>query len=243
MATEQRGRVRVEPGAKRVRAYLNGQVVVDTTRPLLVWEIPYYPSYYLPLADVKAELVDTGDSAQSPSRGDARVLTVRTGSGEAPKAALHYADSPLEALRGHVKIEWDAMDAWFEEDEEVFTHVRSPYARIDILPSSREVVVTAGDVELARTTRAHALFETGLPTRWYIPKPDIRMDMLEGSGTVTRCPYKGTTVHFSARPPGGDAVEDVAWSYPTPLPESARIAGLLSFYPDKVTVTVDGEPA
>ena len=243
MATEQRGRVRVEPGAKRVRAYLHGEVVVDTTRPLLVWEIPYYPSYYLPLADVTAELVDTGDTAHSPSRGEARVLTVRAGSVEAPKAAFHYPDSPIEALRDHVKIEWDAMDAWFEEDEEVFTHVRSPYARIDILPSSREVVVTAGGVELARTTRAQALFETGLPTRWYIPKHDVRMDLLEGSATVTRCPYKGTAVHFSARPPGGDAIEDVAWSYPTPLPESTRIAGLLAFYPDKVTVTVDGEPA
>ncbi len=86
------------------------------------------------------------------------------------------------------------MDAWFEEDEEVFTHVRSPYARIDILPSSREVVVTAGDVELARTTRAHALFETGLPTRWYVPRVDTHMDLLTESATVTRCPYKGTTV-------------------------------------------------
>ena len=242
MATEQRGHVRVEPGAKRVRAYLGGELVVDTTRPLLVWEVPYYPTYYLPRADVRAELVEVGDTAHSPSRGDARVLTVRTASAEAPKAALHYADSPIEELRDHVKVEWDAMDAWFEEDEEVFTHVRSPYARIDILPSSREVVVTAGDVELARTTRAHALFETGLPTRWYLPRVDVRMDRLEPSTTVTRCPYKGTTVHFSARLPGGEVVEDMAWSYPTPLPESTRIAGLVSFYDDKVTVTVDGTP-
>lgn len=242
MATEQRGRVRVEPGAKRVRAYLGGEVVVDTTRPLYVWESPYYPTYYLPVADVRAELVDTGDTARSPSRGDATVLAVRTGSAEAPKAALRYADSPIEALRDHVKLEWDAMDAWFEEDEEVFTHVRSPYARIDVLPSSREVVVTRGDVELARTTRAHALFETGLPTRWYVPKVDVRMDLLTESGTVTRCPYKGTTVHFSARLPGGETVDDVAWSYPTPLPESTRIAGLVAFYDDRVTVTVDGTP-
>jgi uncharacterized protein (DUF427 family) len=170
------------------------------------------------------------------------VLAVRTGSAEAPKAALRYADSPIEALRDHVKLEWDAMDAWFEEDEEVFTHVRSPYARIDVLPSSREVVVTKGDVELARTTRAHALFETGLPTRWYVPKVDVRMDLLTESGTVTRCPYKGTTVHFSALLPGGETVDDVAWSYPTPLPESIRIAGLVAFYDDRVTVTVDGTP-
>ncbi|HET6950035.1 MAG TPA: DUF427 domain-containing protein [Acidimicrobiales bacterium] len=241
MTTTSRGRVRVEPSAKRVRAYLGGEVVVDTTHPLLVWEVPYYPTYYLPVSDVRAELVPTGGTDHSPSRGDGEVLTVRTASSEARDAAVRYAASPLEELRDHVRLDWGAMDAWFEEDEEVFTHVRSPYARIDILPSSREVVVRLGDVELARTVRPHALFETGLPTRWYIPRVDARMDLLTPSATVTHCPYKGTTVHFSARD-GDRVVPDVAWSYPTPLPESGRIAGLLAFYDDRVTVTVDGEP-
>jgi uncharacterized protein (DUF427 family) len=240
MGTEQRGRVRVEPGAKRVRAYLGGELVVDTTHPLYVWEIPYYPAYYLPAADVVAELVPTGETDHSPSRGDGEVLTVRVGAREAPGAAVRYPDSPLEDLRDQVRLDWAAMDAWFEEDEEVFTHPRSPYARIDILPTSREVVVTRGDVELARTTRAHALFETGLPVRWYVPRVDTRMELLTESDTVTHCPYKGSTVHFSARF-GDEVVPDVAWSYPTPLPESERIAGLLAFYDDRVTVTVDGE--
>jgi uncharacterized protein (DUF427 family) len=236
MATEQRGRVRVEPSAKRVRAFLGGEVVVDTTHPLLVWEIPYYPTYYLPVADVRAELVPTGETDHSPSRGDGQVLTVRTTSRDAPAAAVRYADSPFEELRDHVRLDWGAMDAWFEEDEEVFTHARSPYARIDILPTSREVVVTLGGVELARSTKAQALFETGLPTRWYVPRVDVRMDLFAPSDTVTHCPYKGTTVHFSTAEVG-----DVAWSYPTPLPESERIAGLVAFYDDRVTVTVDGE--
>jgi uncharacterized protein (DUF427 family) len=240
MGTEQRGRVRVEPGAKRVRAYLGGALVVDTTHPLYVWEIPYYPAYYLPAADVVAELVPTGEADHSPSRGDGEVLTVRVGDHEAPGAAVRYPDSPIEDLRDQVRLDWNAMDAWFEEDEEVFTHPRSPYSRIDILPTSREVVVTHGDVELARTTHAHALFETGLPVRWYVPRVDTRMDLLAESGTVTHCPYKGSTVHFSARL-GDEVVDDVAWSYPTPLPESERIAGLLSFYDGRVTVTVDGE--
>lgn len=244
MATEQRGRVRVEPGAKRVRAYLGGELVADTTRPLLVWEVPYYPSYYLPVADVRAELVPTGKTAHSPSRGDGNVLSVRTAAGESTGAAVRYADSPIEELRDHVRLDWSAMDAWFEEDEQVFTHVRSPYTRIDVLPSSREVVVTLGDVELARSTHAHALFETGLPTRWYLPRVDVRMDLLSASDTVTHCPYKGQTVHFNGRPdPEGEEVADLAWSYPTPLPESERVAGLVSFYPDRVSVTVDGEPA
>jgi uncharacterized protein (DUF427 family) len=240
MGTEQRGRVKVEPGAKRVRAYLGGELVADTTHPLYVWEIPYYPAYYLPAADVVAELVPTGETDHSPSRGDGEVLTVRVGGHEAPGAAVRYPDSPIEDLRDQVRLEWNAMDTWFEEDEEVFTHPRSPYARIDILPSSREVVVSHGDVELARTTRAHALFETGLPVRWYVPRVDTRMDLLTESDTVTHCPYKGSTVHYSARF-GDEVVPDVAWSYPTPLPESQRIAGLLSFYDGRVTVTVDGE--
>lgn len=240
MPSEQRGRVRVEPSAKRVRAFLGGEVVADTTRPLLVWEIPYYPTYYLPASDVVADLEPTGERERSPSRGDGEVLTVRTPNHEAAGAAVRYPDSPIDELRDHVRLAWDAMDAWFEEDEEVFTHPRSPYARIDVLPTSREVVVSLDDVELARSTRAHALFETGLPTRWYIPRVDVRMDLLEPSGTVTHCPYKGETVHFSART-GDGTVADVAWSYPTSLPESQRIAGLVAFYPDRVAVTVDGE--
>jgi uncharacterized protein (DUF427 family) len=242
MATERRGRVRVEPSAKRVRAFLGGELVADTTRPQLVWEVPYYPAYYVPEADVTATLEPTGEVRRSPSRGDAEVLTVRTAAHEAAGAALRYPDGPLAELRDHVRLDWDAMDAWFEEDEEVFTHPRSPYTRVDILPSSRPVVVTLGDVELARSTRVHALFETGLPTRWYLPRVDVRMDLLTPSDTLTRCPYKGEARHLSTRV-GDDVVPDVAWTYPTPLPESERIAGLVSFYDDKVTVTVGDPPA
>jgi uncharacterized protein (DUF427 family) len=241
MASVQRGRVRVEQGGKRVRAYLGGEVVADTTRPLLVWEVPYYPTYYLPAADVAAELVPTGDVDHSPSRGDAAVLTVRTGTAEAAGAARRYDESPVDELRGHVRLDWGAMDAWFEEDEQVFTHVRSPYTRVDILPTSREVVVTLGGVDLARSTHAQALFETGLPARWYVPRVDVRMDLLVPSDTVTHCPYKGRAEHLSARVDGGTVVPDVAWSYPTPLPESERIAGLVAFYDQRVAVTVDGE--
>ena len=240
MATEARGRVRAEPGLKRVRAYLGGEVVADTIRPLLVWEVPYYPTYYVPADDVLAELVPTGETRRSPSKGEGEVLTVRTPGAEAAGAAVRYPDSPIPELRDHVRLDWPAMDAWFEEDEQVFTHVRSPYTRVDILPSSREVVATLGDVELARSTHAHALYETGLPPRWYVPRVDVRMDLLIPSATVTHCPYKGTTVHFSARV-GDEVTPDVAWSYPTPLPESERVAGLVSFYDDKVTVTVDGQ--
>src|SRR5215468_1444518 len=117
-----RGRVRTEPGAKRVRAYLGGEVVADTIHPVLVWEKPYYPAYYFPVADVRTELLETdGGTVHSPSRGDATTFTVRAGGKDAPRAALRYLDSPLEELRDLVRFDWDSMDAWFEEDEEVFT--------------------------------------------------------------------------------------------------------------------------
>jgi len=235
-ATAARGKVRIEAGAKRVRAYLAGHLVADTTRPLYVWEIPYFPTYYLPAADVVATLVDTGEITRSPSRGDGHQHDVKVASATAPGAALTFPDSPFEELRDHVKLDWDAMDAWFEEDEEVFTHPRSPTTRVDILPSSRHVKVLKGDEVLAESTKAHVLHETHLPPRWYIPKVDVRMDSLTLSETVTHCPYKGTTVHYSST----DGTKDIAWSYPAPLPESIRAAGLVSFYPDKVTVLVDG---
>lgn len=235
-----RGRIRIEPGAKRVRAYLGGEVVADTTRPVLVWEIPYYPAYYFPVEDVRAELLAAdGGVAHSPSRGDGRTFAVRAGGKEALGAALRYEDSPIEELRDLIRLQWDAMDAWFEEDEEVFTHPRDPYTRVDILASSRHVRVALDGVTIAESTSPRLLFETGLPPRYYLPKTQVRMDLLTPTDTVTHCPYKGQAAYWSVR--AGDAVhEDLAWSYRAPLPESQKIAGLIAFYNEKVDLYVDG---
>jgi uncharacterized protein (DUF427 family) len=233
--------VRVETGAKRVRVVLGGVVVADTVRPLLVWEKPQYPAYYLPIADVRAHLlVPTGTTSRSSTRGDATHFTVKTATAERVDAAWRYESSPIEVLRDHVRFDWNAMDAWFEEDEEVFTHVRSPYTRVDILASSRPVRVEVGGVVIAESPRPHVLFETGLPPRWYLPKVDVRMELLVPSALVTHCPYKGRAEHFSVRL-DDRVVENAAWSYATPLPESTKIAGLVSFYPDRVAVFVDEE--
>jgi uncharacterized protein (DUF427 family) len=240
-ATKSRGRVRTEVGAKRLRAFLDGQVVVDTVRPLFVWEAPYYPTYYVPAADIVATLVDTGEVRRSPSRGDGHVHDVKVASATAAGAALTFPESPFEELRDHVRLEWNSMSAWFEEDEEVFVHARSPYTRVDILPTSRHVEVRSGDTVLADSTHAHVLFETGLPPRWYVPKLDVRMDLLGPSDTITRCPYKGQPVHYTF--PLDGKPTDVAWCYETPLRESLNVAGLVAFYDDRVTVLVDGEPA
>jgi uncharacterized protein (DUF427 family) len=236
--TEARGQVRVEHGAKRIRAYLGGELVADTTRPLLVWESPRYPTYYFPLDDVHTELLSSdGTVKHSPSRGDGRLFTVRAGGSEAVGAALRYESSPFEDLRDAIRLEWDAMDAWFEEDEQVYTHARDPYTRIDILASSRHVRVESAGVVLAESSKPTLLFETKLPTRYYLPKTHVRMDLLVPSQNETHCPYKGAAEYWSLR---DGSAQDVVWSYPTPLPESQKIAGLLSFYPDKVDVFVDG---
>src|SRR5262245_1507624 len=167
--TQVRGRVRVERGAKRVRAYLGGELVADTTAPLLVWEKPYYPTYYFPLGDVRMELLEQdGGRAHSPSRGDGATFTVSAGGQTAPGAALRYETSPFEELRDAIRLEWGAMDAWFEEDEEVFTHARDPYTRVDILPSSRHVRVEVDGITIAESSKPTLLFETGLPIRYYL---------------------------------------------------------------------------
>jgi len=234
---QRRGQVRVEVSAKRVRAYLAGTVVADTRQPRLVWENPHYPAYYLPRADVRTELlVPSARTAHSPSRGDAHYFDVQVGDRRVVDAAWWYPESPLEALRDLLRFEWGAMDAWFEEDEEVFVHPRDPYTRVDILASSRHVQVEVDGVTLAETRRPTLLFETGLPVRYYLPKVDVRLDLLDPGDTTSACPYKGLARYWSA--PGAP---DVAWSYPTPLPESQKIAGLVCFYNERVDLIVDGE--
>jgi uncharacterized protein (DUF427 family) len=127
------------------------------------------------------------------------------------------------------------MDAWFEEDEEVFTHPRDPYTRVDILPSSRHVRVELDGVVVAESASPRLLFETGLPTRYYLPKPHVRVDLLTPTASESHCPYKGQAECWSL----GDDRPDVAWSYRTPLPESEKIAGLVAFYNERADIFVD----
>jgi uncharacterized protein (DUF427 family) len=174
-----RGRVRVETGTKRVRAYLGGEAVADTMRLLLVWEAPSYPTYYFPVEDVRTDLLEAdGDVVHSPSRGEGR-------------------------------LDWHAMDAWFEEDEEVFTHPRDPYTRVDILPSSRHVRVEVDGITVAESTSPRLLFETGLPVRYYLPKTHVRLDLLDPTDSVSHCPYKGDAEWWSVRI-GDDVHSDLA---------------------------------
>jgi uncharacterized protein (DUF427 family) len=240
VAEQAHGQVRVEAGEKRVRAYLGGGLVVDTLKPLLVWERPFYPSYYLPLADVQAKLMPTGMTEHSPSRGSAQVYDVVVGEAVAPSAALRYPDSPFVELRDHVRFMWDALDEWFEEDELVYTHPRDPYTRVDILSSSRHVRIEIDGVRVAESHQPTMLFETRLPPRFYLPLTDVRIDLLRPSLTQTHCPYKGMATYWSIDI-GGKIYPDYVWIYRSPFPESQKIAGLVAFYNEKVDIYLDGE--
>lgn len=199
-----------EPAPRRVRAYLDGRLVVDTTAARYVWEWPHYPQYYLPVGDVD------------------------------PAVAAEAAVVGAGELDGFVRLKWDSLDAWFEEDEPVFVHPRDPYTRVDALRSTRAVRVELDGVVLASSAAPVMVFETGLPTRFYLDRGDVDFGHLVASDTETACPYKGrTSQYWSARI--ADAVHaDLAWGYDFPTRELQPIAGLVAFYNEKVDVFIDG---
>jgi uncharacterized protein (DUF427 family) len=239
-STERRNNVRREWSAKRVRAYLGGELVADTTKPMLVWETPHYPTYYVPTDDVRAKLVPTGRTEQVEHLGEAELLDVVIGNATAEGAARRYGESPVRELHDLVRLEWKAMDQWFEEDEPVFAGPRDPYHRVDILGSSRHVKVVVDGVTVAESRQPRILFETHLPPRYYMPLTDVRLDLLRPSDTQTVCPYKGTASYWCIEV-NGTTHEDLVWTYRTPLPESQKVAGLAAFYNERVDLYVDGE--
>src|SRR5262245_52587365 len=248
--SQTRERVHIEAGPKRVRTYLGGELIADTKRLKLVWEVPYYPTYYFPREDVRLELLNpNGHTQRSPSRGDAHKFTIKAGDREVADAAWHYPESPVEELRDLIRFDWDAMDGWFEEDardaeyeedEEAYVHPHDPNPRVDILHSSRHIEVEVNGVKIADSHRPTLLFETRLPTRYYIPKVDVRMELLTPTDTVTGCAYKGFARYWSVNA-SGETFKDLAWSYKTPFPENVKIAGLVAFYNERADFILDGE--
>ncbi len=229
--------VRVETSEKKVRALLGGEKVVESIRPLLVWEKPYYPTYFFPRSDVFTELTELENRKPTPGLGEATFYSLTGGAKEG--LAYGYRDSPIPELSDAVAFRWSSMDHWFEEDEEVYVHARDPHTRVDILHSSRHVTVTIEGVQVAESNHPTLLFETALPTRFYLPKTDVRMELLHPIERKTECPYKGTAEYWSVDV-NGEMVDGVVWSYPFPTHESSKIAGLLCFYNERVDMTVDG---
>jgi uncharacterized protein (DUF427 family) len=229
----------VEPTPRRIRVRLGDAVIADSSRAQLL--IQYgpagLPTYYLPHEDVVTGVLV--DEAREPD--GRRQWTVAAGGKRAEAAAWTHEDptGDMVALTGHVTFSWRQLE-WYEEDERVVRHARDPHKRVDTLRSSRRVEVFAGGERIAHSVRPLLLFETWLPTRYYLPFEDVRTDLLEASDTVTVCPYKGRARYWSLRV-GDTFVPDAAWSYPEPIPENPKIRDLLCFFNERVDLVVDGE--
>jgi uncharacterized protein (DUF427 family) len=254
--------LRYEPIDKRIRARIGDETVIDTTRAMLVWEPKrVVPTYAVPVEDVAAEILslpgaEPGDPAGhgvapmgAPQLAERIVFDpsvpfdVRTTEGEplairaagaARDAAAFRADDP--ALAGYVIVDFDAFDAWYEEDERNVGHPRDPFHRIDIVHSSRHVRVERDGELLAESTRPRLLFEPPLPVRYYLSPEDVRADLLAPSETRTACAYKGEASYLSL---AGE--DDVAWTYPEPLREASEVRDRIAFFNERVDVVVDGE--
>jgi uncharacterized protein (DUF427 family) len=230
----------VEPVPRRLRAFLADEMILDTTRALYVWEWSNYPQYYIPLGDVNAERLMAEGDTQHSSRGQVELHGLRVGDVHRPHAAKVLRDSSVDRLSGTVRFDWPALDAWFEEDEQVFVHPRNPYVRVDALRSTRDVRIELEGIVLGESSSPVMVFETGLPTRYYLNRTEINFDRLLPTETVTECPYKGTTSGYWSIRVGDSIQPDLAWSYDFPTRQLLPITGLIAFYNEKVDIFVDG---
>ncbi|MFD7246652.1 DUF427 domain-containing protein [Streptomyces massasporeus] len=233
-----------EPSERWVRGRKGDVTVVDSRHPVLVWE-PHLPvpQYAFPREDVRMDLLRP---AEHPPTG--------THTGSQIFYDLHASDEPVmnaawtfpaDDLAGHIAFEWfrrwdSGLDHWYEEEEEIFVHPRDPHKRVDALVSSRHVQVGIAGTLVADTVSPVLLFETSLPTRYYIPRDDVRLDLFEPTDHRTACPYKGRARYWTWRGEG-DVPRNVLWSYPDPLPAVAVVRELFAFYNEAVDITVDGQ--
>ncbi len=236
-------KVALERSPRRVRVKFNGEWIADSNAAHLLFETRHLPVYYFPRADVRMDLLrPTDHHTFCPYKGTASYWTIRVGDKSSENAVWAYPDpfDEVPALKDFAAFYWDRVHGWYEEDEEIFVHPRDPYKRVDAIASSRPVRVVVGGETIAETRRARFLFETRLPTRYYIPPEDVRMDLLVPSDKTTACPYKGKARYWSVKI-GDQVFPDIVWSYPDPIPECPKIKGHLSFFNELVDeVLVDG---
>ena len=227
---------------RRVRAVFAGETILDTTVGRLLHESQMLPVLYVPEADVASHLLEpTATKTMCPFKGEASYRSIRVGDRTAEDAVWSYSEPLEEApwLAGHLAFYWDKLDAWYDEDEQVFGHLRDPFHRVDVRPSQRHVTVAADGDQIAETTRAMILSETGFPNRIYLPLEDVREDVLEPSATRSHCPYKGDAGYWSLQL-GEREIEDAAFSYSEPLEGAGRIAGRVCFLHESVETSVSG---
>jgi uncharacterized protein (DUF427 family) len=238
----QPGAVAIEPARRRIRVLLGGQWIADSDDAVTLFEHGFTPRWYIPRRDVRPGiLVPNGEVVDTLGRGPARWYDVTIGERVVKGAAWDHPSPPPDCppLDGLVSFEWNLMDGWFEEDDEVFVHPRDPYTRVDVLSSSRHVRVELNGTPIAQTHRPLLVIETTAPTRYYIPWLDVDHRVVQPSDSFTLCPYKGRASYWHVVV--GDTVyRDVLWGYREPLAPVARIAGHVAAFNEFVELWVDG---
>ena len=252
--------LRVHPVEKWIRATVGDALVVSSRAARLVWEPRrVVPAYAVPREDVEGELVPQDPTSETagqeqpfsldaggPPVLDPRTpfsahscpgapLTIRTADGDLTGAKAAPVDPDLA---GYVVLDWKAFTQWYEEDEPVMGHPHDPFDRIDCLRSSRRVTVSAEGRVLAESTRATWLFETPLLVRYYFPREDVAMELLEPSSLHTVCAYKGQASYWSARV-GDQVLRNIAWTYEHPLHDALPVQDLVAFFTERLDLTVD----
>jgi uncharacterized protein (DUF427 family) len=233
-----------EPCPRRVRVKVAGETVADSTGVMLMREGGHLPVYYFPMADIRMELfVPTDQETHCGYKGHASYWTLTVGDRVEENVMWSYRNPYDEMLqiKDYAAFYWNRVDSWWEEDEEIFKHPRDPRHRVDAILSHRPVTVTLGGDTVAETENAVFVFETNHPVRYYIPRADVRMDLLTPTETKSTCPYKGDASYFSAII-SGETFEDIAWSYENPVPECPKIKDLICFFHENIdAISVDGE--
>jgi uncharacterized protein (DUF427 family) len=203
----------VDPSPRWIRASRGAETVIDSRHAKLLHQSGALARYFFPRDDVRWDLLDDVEPVPPP------------------------AGAP--GLDDHVTFPWAAFDAWYEEDEQLLGHAIDPYHRVDVRPTSRRIAISSGGTVLADSTRAKALFETGLPPRWYVPREDIRVD-LEASDLRTECAYKGVASYYSVTS-GNERLENIAWTYPDPRHDAEPVRDYVCFFNEGTDIEIDGE--
>lgn len=232
-------RILFQPDPRRLRALVGGAVVLDTVGAHLLHETGIQPVVYAPLGDFDEALLQrTAHTTHCPFKGDASYWSIVAGGDVRENAVWAYEEPLSEAswLRGFAALYHDRVDRWLVEDEKVDGgRVRDPYHRVDVHVSSRPVTVTAAGAVIARSQRPTLAFETSMPVRAYIPRGDVTAGHLRPSDTTTSDPYMGDAIWWHVHA-GGELLRDAAHSYELPRAEAMKVAGLVCFSGEGVTV-------
>jgi uncharacterized protein (DUF427 family) len=230
----------LEPLRRRMSVELGGRMVARSDDAIVLFEPGRYPVAYIPARDVEPGALQPSDHETThPDLGPTRWFDVVGGDGEPKRrGAWQHVEPPAAAagVRDAVAFAWHAMDAFYEEDERILGHAADPYHRIDVRRTSRHLVVRHDDRVVADSGAPLVLYESGFAPRWYVPRADVDAGALHAVEGQTFCPYKGLASYYDV----GDQ-RNAAWSYRSPFDEVARIADLVSFYPEKLAITIDGE--